>query len=316
MSVFPRIRLPWVGSVVLLGAAFALSGPARAAVTEEQFDLPVEVIDGYGKRIAQPIRVTVFSDPANPRPAPVLVLGHGRAAEAQDRANFGRGRFTVASRFFVQRGFIVAVPTRIGYGVSGGEDVEDSGRCDDRRYGPPYAAAAQQLLQTLTAVRRRPDAAQDRAVLLGQSFGGAAVLGAAALHPPGVQAVINFAGGGGGNPKTSPGRPCSPQRMERLLASYGQEVRVPSLWLYAENDQYWGPALPHAWFDAYRAAGGRAEFVQFPPQGEDGHSTFARFPQTWQPVVGAWLDRIGFAAPAGGRTAAPPPRSEEPAAHE
>lgn len=244
MSAFRRLPWPLAGAVLL---AFASHAPA--AVTEEQFDLPVEVIDGGGQRIAQPIRVTVFADSANPRPAPVVVLGHGRAGDPQGRAGLGRARYGEASRFFVRRGFIVAVPTRIGYGVSGGEDVEDSGRCADRRYAPAYAAAAQQMLQVLAAVRRRPDAAQDRALLVGQSFGGTAVLAAAALQPPGLQAVANFA--------------------------------------------------------------------QFPPQGEDGHSTFARFPQTWQPVIAAWLDRIGLPAPGGGRAVPLPPRTtREPATHE
>ena len=98
MSMFSRVVSRWIGAV-LWGAA--LAAPVHAAIVEEQFDLPVEVIDGYGKRIAQPIRVTVFSDADNPRPAPVLVLGHGRSAEAQERANYGRARLNVASRFFV-----------------------------------------------------------------------------------------------------------------------------------------------------------------------------------------------------------------------
>jgi len=148
-------------------------GAVQARVLEEQIDLPVTVSNAYGKRIEQTIRVTVFSDEANPRPAPVLVLNHGRAADSQDRAKLGRARYSDASKFLVQRGFIVAVPTRIGYGITGGEDVEDAGYCNKKNYPPGYAAAAAQTLAVLQAVRQRPDAAKDRAVIMGQSYGGA-----------------------------------------------------------------------------------------------------------------------------------------------
>jgi hypothetical protein len=37
------------------------------------------------KQIAHTIKVTVFSDDQNPQPAPVLVLNHGRATDAQGR---------------------------------------------------------------------------------------------------------------------------------------------------------------------------------------------------------------------------------------
>jgi dienelactone hydrolase len=282
----------------LVAAVFA-AAPVLAAWREEVFDLPVTVADAYGKTIAHTIKVTVFSDDRNPKPAPVLVLNHGRAAEADGRAALGRARFVEASRFFVQRGFIVALPTRVGYGVTGGEDVEYSGSCNRKNYQPGYAAAAAQTLAVLQAMRARPDAAPDRAVVMGQSYGGATAVTVAALNPPGVQASINFAGGGGGNPKTMPMSPCAPGQLRRMFSGYGQTARIPSLWVYAENDMYFGPRLPREWFDAYVGAGARAEFVQFPPQGDDGHLLFSRNPRMWQPKVAEFLDAHGFTAPAG-----------------
>jgi len=269
---------------------------AQARLHEEQIDLPVKVNDAYGKAVEQTIKVTVFHDDANPRPAPVLVLSHGRAPDAEGRAGMNRARYLDASRFLVQRGFIVAVPTRIGYGVSGGPDIEDSGPCNAKRYPPGYAAAAEQTLAVLAAMRQRPDAAHDRAVVMGQSYGGATAVAVAALNPPGVQASINFAGGGGGNPKTQPQRPCAPQALERMFAGYGKTARMPMLWIYTENDRYFGAELPRQWHAAYVAAGGQARMVQFPPQGDDGHLLFSRFPQLWQPQVAEFLDAQGFHA--------------------
>ncbi|MDB5941364.1 MAG: dienelactone hydrolase [Ramlibacter sp.] len=279
-------------SLLLVAAA-----SAQARLHEEQLDLAVKVSDGYGKPIEQTIKVTVFFDDDNPTPAPILVLNHGRAADAQDRVKVGRARFVDASRFLVKRGFIVALPTRIGYGVTGGEDVENSGVCERKNYLPGYAAAARQTLAVLDAVRQRPDAAKDRAVVMGQSYGGAIAVTVASLNPPGVQAAINFAGGGGGNPKTQPQRPCAPQALERMFGGYGKTAQVPMLWVYTENDMYFGPVLPREWHQAFSAAGGKAQFVQFPTQAEDGHLLFSRHPELWQPAVAQFLDSVRFPAP-------------------
>jgi dienelactone hydrolase len=281
---------------------FALAAvAARAAWHEDIVEVPVTVRDLYGKSTTQPITVTVFSDDANAQPAPVLVLNHGRAPEAAGRAALGRARFGEASSFFVRQGFIVAVPTRVGYGTSGGPDVEYSGTCESRRYAPGYAAAAQQTLAVLEAVRQRPDAARDRAVVVGQSYGGMTSVAVAALNPAGVQATINFAGGGGGNPRTQPQRPCSPAALEALFAEYGRSARLPSLWIYTENDMYFGPEYPRRWHAAFAQAGGRSEFVQFPAHGADGHALFTRFPAAWQPRVLQFLQANGFGPAAAAR---------------
>ena len=57
-------------TLVLLFAAHA-----QARIVEEQFDLPVQLNDAYGKAIAQPIRVTVFRDDAATAPQPVQKAG-------------------------------------------------------------------------------------------------------------------------------------------------------------------------------------------------------------------------------------------------
>jgi len=279
---------------LLTFALVAVLLPAQARIVEEQFDLPVTVHDAYGKEIAQAIRVTVFRDDATRAPQPLAIINHGRAPEAASRAEMGRARYSDASRWFVHQGFVVAVPTRIGYGVSGGEDVEDTGACQAKRYEPGYAAAAEQTLAVLASMRTRADVQKDRSLVLGQSYGGATAITVAALDPPGVAAAINFAGGGGGNPKTQPGRPCAPHLLQRMFAGYGKTARLPTLWIYAQNDLFLGATYPPQWFEAFRHAGGVGEFIQFPPAGDDGHSLFTKFPATWQPVVADFLHRQGY----------------------
>lgn len=280
-----------------LATLLMVATATQARLREEQMELPVEVTDGYGKVLRHTILVTVFSETANPAPAPVLVINHGRPADPEGRASLGRARYFEVSRFFVKQGFIVVVPTRIGYGDTGGEDVEDTGGCTKKNYAPGYAAAAQQTLAVLEAVRRRADTDKDKAVVIGESFGGASAASLAALNPRGVRAAINIGGGGGGDPRKQPQRPCEPKQLEHMFRIHGKTAKVPMLWIYAENDMYFGPKHPREWFEAYIGQGAPAQFVQYPPQGEDGHSLFTRFPEVWIPAVVSFLQALGFEAP-------------------
>ena len=283
-----------VNATFVAVALFGFVAPAKARLVEEKIMVPVRAVTIQGMEVAQKIVVTIFYEEAAAKPYPVLVINHGRSAQREERAALGRVRELTTSRWFASLGFMVALPTRVGYGVSGGEDVEYSGACKSKNFPPVYAASAAQTLQALEVLRSRPDVARDRTVFLGQSFGGTTSITLAALNPPGVQAAINFAGGGGGNPKTLPQQPCGQPGLKSLFSDYGKTARVPTLWIYSENDMYWGPKLPKEWFDAFRAAGGIGEFRQFPPLGDDGHRFFSRARETWQPQVLQFLRANGY----------------------
>lgn len=96
---------------------------------------------------------------------------------------------------------------------------------------------------------------KDRILLEGQSVGGMTTVATAALNLPGVVGAVNFSGGAGGNPHVSPGKSCMPDNLTETYRQFGQQARVPSLRLYAQNDQYWGPQMPTIWFQAYQAGG-------------------------------------------------------------
>jgi dienelactone hydrolase len=311
-QIWFRINKNWLAYVALV-AGLLSAGPAGAKLVEETIKVPVKLTDAYGKAIAQDILVTVFFEDTAPKPYPVLVLGHGRAPEPEKRAAMGRVRTSANSRWLARLGFMVAVPTRVGYGDSGGEDVEDTGECKRKNYPPGYAAAAEQTLQVLEFMRRRPDTAKDRSVIMGQSFGGTTAITVAAMNPPGVQASINFAGGGGGNPLTMPQNPCGTALLERMFAIYGKTARIPTLWVYTENDMYFGPKFPKQWFDAFKAAGGTGEYVLFPPNGESGHGLFTQAPEVWQSRVIEFLQANGYPdirAPAAKAPPAPADKKE------
>jgi dienelactone hydrolase len=251
-----------------------------AVVIEEVVTLPVSVKDDGGPLLNHSITLTLFRDDAKER-TPFLILNHGRPGSAERRAAFGRARYPGNSRYFVEQGFAVFIPTRIGYGVTGGPDLEYSGPCANRNFPPAYEAAAQQSLAVIAYAKAQPYS-DGEGLVVGHSFGGVVALALAAKNIPGVRGAINFAGGGGGDPERSPDRPCRSDLMASLLAAYGRSAKAPTLWLYSENDRYWGPALPRSWFDGYVAAGGHARFVALRPSGEDGHRSFIADPTAWR----------------------------------
>lgn len=120
-------------------------------------------------------------------------------------------------------------------------------------------------------------------LVVGQSYGGTTAIALAAKAVPGVMGAVNFAGGGGGNPRVHPQRPCREDMLAELFADYGRTARMPTLWLYSENDMYFGARLPKGWFDGFVRRGGQGRFVTLPPHGEDGHSSFTRNPEAWRP---------------------------------
>lgn len=225
------------------------------------------------------------------------MLLHGREVTAAGRAGLGSVRYTGNSRYFVSLGFAVFVPTRIGYGVTGGPDLEETGTCNGKNYPPGYDAAAQLTAQVIAHARRLPYVDADRGIVVGQSFGGTTAITLAAQPPPGLRATVNFAGGGGGNPDQRPGQPCRPDLLQALFAGYGRTARLPSLWLYSANDRFMGPTFPRRWFDAFVAAGGNGRFVALPAHGDDGHSSFTRNPDAWRPPFEAFLSETGFQIP-------------------
>jgi dienelactone hydrolase len=240
--------------------------------------------------------------PPGPGPFPVVVVAHGRDPSPAGRAALRLGVSPAQVLFWLARGIAVVSPVRPGYGARGGRDVEDpgvrfdaAGQCVDQAdFGRAADVAVRALDTTLAWLHGQPWADADDVLLQGQSVGGFAVIDAAAHEHPGVVGIINFAGGAGGNPARSPGASCDPAQVTALYAGYGRAARVPSLWVYASNDQYWGTDAPRAWFEAFARGGSDATFVQAPavPDG-DGHQLAAHAATLWAPAVDAFLARLG-----------------------
>jgi len=289
------IRLYAVAMVALLciGATMDVRAQTPALATdinEAIVQIPV-IVDG--KPNGAHMVGTVFK-PDGAGPFPFVVLNHGRAGTAIERASVRRWRYTDASRWLVQRGYAVFVATRRGYGETGGLDVETNYNCNNPWYKEAMAGGVENVLSIIEYAKSQPFVNCSRYVVMGQSVGGYLSVGIAAVNPEGLVAAINFAGGHGGRPERDPGNPCVPEKLKQVFADAGKTSRVPALWIYTENDQYFGPVHTREWHQAFAAAGGKADFRLLPPFGQDGHTLFTRGLKIWSPLVEEFLNSAGF----------------------
>ena len=292
--VLAGLALAWAAGA--LAQTPAAEEPAALDLQEQVQRIAVTVKNLYGREETRQIPVTVFR-PAGDGPHPLVIMSHGRATQDR-RAAQGRQRYEHLARYLVRKGFVVLVPTRVGYGETYGDfDPEDAGGCNVMRVEPVSMAASDQVLATLEFARTLPYVDARRWVAIGQSVGGLTTVAVAWRQPPGLVGAINFAGGAGGDPERRPGEPCLPAQIERLWGSKAASVKVPMLWLYWANDKYWGESHPKRWHQAFTDGGGSAEFHSLPAAGSDGHGALAFDMNTWVPLVEAYLSRLGFTRP-------------------
>ncbi len=287
-------RACWLLCLSLVASRCFGAAPMVDRMVQRRLVLPLRLRGTHGRVIRSEMLV-VLDAPEHAGHAPFLLLLHGRPIGAAARRRMGLVQFPAEAAYFAQLGYVVVVPTRVGYGMSGGPDVEDTGPCGDKNYARgmrPVVSETRQLLQWLRV--HRPGFDWNRGLVLGDSFGGIAALAVAAARLPGVLGVVNISGGDGGDSVHRLDDPCSPWAMVRALAGYGRRARVPSLWMYSRNDYFWGTVWPRRWFDAYAQAGGPARFVELPADKNNGHFIFTRNPPDWQPAFARFAAGLGL----------------------
>ena len=254
----------------------------------------------------QPNRPTLRLESMALRPAlagrfPLILISHGSPRKAVDAKTKTPDWADWIADDFARRGWVAATVMRRGYGHSDGAVAEGYGTCQNPDYRAAGLASAQDIIQAVSYFQKQPYVEGERVLLLGVSAGGFGSIAAASLAPAGLVAVINFAGGRG---STAPDVVCNSDDLIEAYGAYGRTVRVPSLWIYAQNDHFFGPDLAQRMFAAFRRAGAPAELIMAPAYEQDGHNLI--FGQAkWRDTVYDFLKRNGlpFAAPA-----LPPPR--------
>lgn len=274
-------------AVVLLVCAC----PAFATMTQlpglvrEPMRLAVILPDGTKAELE-----ALVTRPDGPGRFPLVLINHGIPRDVSGTVRLTPESYSSPAIVFAQHGYAAVVVNRRGFGLSSGSIDLPMGPCGDRDYTGAARAQAIDILAALAALREEPWVDADHVIVLGHSLGGMAALAGAPDLPPGVKGIIDFAGALG---SAMSGMVCSPTHLVATMHDLGAVVHIPSLWIFAQNDQFFGPALARQMFDAYTAAGAPAEFDAAPPYGHNGHLLiFSPPPAVWWPRVAEFLDQL------------------------
>jgi dienelactone hydrolase len=233
---------------------------------------------------------TVFR-PLGNGPFPLAVINHGSTQNELRRAGYAAPQYTALTEWLVAHGYAVAVPQRPGHGKTGGTYYEDQGGCANADFRKAGLNTAASIAAAIDFMIRQPFIRKSGVIAIGQSAGGWGVLALASQNHPPVKAVIAFAPGRGGRIDGVTGRNCAPDRLVAAARQFGERNRIPSLWIYAENDSYFPSELSKRLVEGFRMAGGRADFHLLPPVGNDGHELIrsSEGAVLWAPLLEKFL---------------------------
>lgn len=272
-------------------AALVLAGAAtRAAADEQPLSAPTasmnEVVLDIPGDPSRPalLQVTVLK-PDGAGPFPLMVMNHGAAA-ATPPALQARYRYTFAAYYFLSRGYVVALPMMRGFAGSQGKQVV--AHCNQQALG---TANAKDIRAVIDFMASQPYVDGEHVVAGGQSFGGWNALALGALRPPGLRALINFAGGVVSSTCAS-----TAATLASGAARYAADTSIPSIWFYGENDATFAPPVWRGMFESYVAAGGPARLVAYGSFMKDAHNALGsrQAMKIWAPEVDAFLRQLGL----------------------
>jgi dienelactone hydrolase len=233
------------------------------------------------------LETTVYK-PSGDGPFPLVVINHGKAAGDPKFQN--RSSYPLAARYFLARGYVVAIPMRQGFSKSTGTYV--GGGCNVGSNGMVQADDVKATLDFFTA---QPYIDKSRLVVAGQSHGGLTTMAFGTFNYPGVKGLINFAGG-------LRQEQCAGWEsvLARAFGSYAKDTKIPSLWFYGDNDSYWPKPVWQSMYGRYSeniaANNVAARMVAFGTFVVDAHNMFGHNAglSIWQPEVDKFLAEIGM----------------------
>jgi dienelactone hydrolase len=271
-------------SALIIGLAML---PGLSVEQELQLDYRINehiVLIPAGRNHQARLETTVFQ-PNGPGPFPLIIINHGKDPGHPNLQP--RDRFYHMAHAFVARGYAVMVPMRQGFANSTGR-YRDHG-CDMAANG---YTQAEDIRDTLEFAREQKWIDGDHIVVAGQSYGGLATMALGTQELPGVRGLINFAGGLRDDSNNCGWR----SSLVSAFAEYGAQNKVPSLWMYGQNDSLFGPELVSRMHDAFEQAGGKAQLVEYAPFKRDSHGMLASRDgqKVWLADAMRFLDQVGM----------------------
>jgi pimeloyl-ACP methyl ester carboxylesterase len=210
-----------------------------------------------------------------PARLPIAVLTHGKPRLPAEMALIRAELMAPQARDLAYRGYLAVAVVRRGYGKSDGTPGVATNapylKCDVPNLHRYFAIESDDLEAALNVVAERPDADAARVIVIGGSVGGGAALALAMRKGPMVRAAINIAGGmriTDQHKKVV----CPGETRAAAFGRLGIGNRVPSLWIYSENDDVFSPDIARRAHAAFTAAGGVADLRMIPAVTPNGHN--------------------------------------------
>lgn len=238
--------------------------------------------------------------PIGDGPFPLVIMNHGVSLNPIERSFFPLVEFRDAAKWFATRGHLVVAPVGTGYGASAidiperalyGPFIAKVGKCSNPNFRSAGMAVAQVDLWIIDYMVAEKRIVPKDVIVVGQSGGGWGSIALASVNPPQVKAIITFAAGRGGRVDGKPNNNCASDKLVEATREFGRTSRVPMLWIFIENDTFFGPALSKRMHEAFTASGGSAEYHLMPPFGNEGHF-FIGSPDAipiWSPLVAKFI---------------------------
>lgn len=235
---------------------------------------------------APPVRlqVTIFMPPRG-GPFPLVVINHG-AAHDPKRAPRVADEFI--PYYFLSRGYAVALPMVRGYAGSDGHIKRYV--CDVSSLG---LDSAHDIAAVIDDLRQNQAFDTSRIVIAGKSMGGWNTLAAGTLNIPNVVGLVDFAGGVKESDCASPD-----QSLIDAAGKFGAQTKIPSIWIYGENDKIFSTSTWQSMYRQYTRNGARATLVDYGNFMDDAHAMTANGAglPLWVDKVDAFLRQLGLPA--------------------
>ena len=253
-------------------------GPEEGHLRRQFWQVPSPVV-GH-----MPLKATVYR-PLGDGPFPLAVVSHGGSTDATTRRKLSLLPMIAVSEWVVARGFAVIVPQRRNYGDDPNPFAEDHGTCAAPDFRKAGLATAEDIRTAADFMKAQVFVDPKRVLLVGHSAGAFGSLALAATGYADLIGVINFGGGKGAYPKGDWRQNCAPQLLIKTMKIFGSTTRIPSLWIYAENDKFLPPDFAKMMQEAYDAKRGISTLIITPPHGNDGHGIV-----NWRDARVLWTD--------------------------
>ena len=242
----------------------------------------IPVVDSARHETVAQLETRIFM-PMGDGPFPVAILNHGSAGGAPKQSLAWQRE----GKYLSERGYIVVAPMRRGRGKSTGVSLESEEKnCATESWIPGLTSAMEDVDAIIEFSRTLPKVKPHEVLLLGVSRGGflSIAYSAEGKYRNDVQRVVNLVGGWVAQAEDK----CPVDFNLLSFRKYGPATQTKMLWLYGVNDMFYGDANVNGYFEAFKSAGGSADFYLIDGVPENGH-WLPNYSNKWRPYVERFL---------------------------